>query len=147
MTQEPECFETAAIVESFTKNDVVYYKISATKQGKTVYVRKRFKHFEALHKRLLKSNYDEERLPCLPEKRFKAFVDHTDQDFIWERQFHLNNYIQDLLEYSSDPKHRAILQALKEFFEKDTIADTNTNDMLQRQGSLPSDVEDEEKDT
>jgi hypothetical protein len=138
--------ESASIIESFVNNRIVFYKIQIRRQGKDIFVLKRFKHFETLLKNLLNMDYKTEKLPSLPEKKFKALVDHTAQEFIWERQFQLNNFLQDLLNYASDAQNHHIIQlALLEFFSKHVMADSKDMSILQRQSTLTSDGEDEEK--
>jgi hypothetical protein len=120
--------ESAAISESFVKDKIVYYRLTVkTKSGDEFKIRKRYRHFQDLQNRLGKL-LNTEKLPALPKKQMKALVDHTTREFVSERQFQMNNYIQDLIslsqatELSSDICN-SIQMALEEFFTSHRLSD------------------------
>jgi hypothetical protein len=77
-------------------DDVVYYRVNVIAEHQSYTVQKRYNQFVALHEALEKE-FSGSKLPALPAKKWKFMVDHTDPEFVTQRQGELNTYIQALV--------------------------------------------------
>jgi len=92
---------------------VVLYQVDLKNDFREWTVLKRYKLFsqldEDLHRVLGKTELAD-RLPKLPPKRFRLFVDHLDKAFIDERRLSLEEYCNDLLSIPEVANHDVVLQ-------------------------------------
>lgn len=124
-TEASDSITSAVISDSFIKDDIVYYRVIVKRaSGLTMTIRKRYRHFQNLHETLSKY-LTSEKLPALPRKQSKALVDHTSREFVYERQFQMNNYFQDIFTLAgADNQVQSLVQR---FFSSHVLSEDNTH--------------------